>query len=90
MGKTLAVQGPERPRESHTKDGHTKLCPGNPDVARAGGRHSQGGKGEAVATLLRVLDNAGYGVLRPLQLRGGRRLPKNAPHYPYEPRHHRA
>jgi len=36
----------------------------NPIVAKVGGLQSQSAKGEAVVNLLRILGNAGSGVLR--------------------------
>ena len=41
-----------------------------PIIAKVGGLQSQGTKGEAVVNLLRVLGNAGAGVLRLLQRYG--------------------
>ncbi len=39
----------------------------SPNSAKVGGLQSQGGKGEAVAFLLRTIGNKGSGVLRLLQ-----------------------
>jgi len=42
----------------------TLRAPVYPNVAKVGGLQSQGAKGEAVVNLLRILGNAGSGVLR--------------------------
>jgi hypothetical protein len=55
----------------------------NPIVAKVGGLQSQGAKGEAVVNQLRLLGNAGSGVLRLSRLVGsklGARSPKGKQH----------